>query len=184
MSDDWLLDVRERQKRKCQILFTKTNPLLNDLKAFLNQASHQAIILWALELAGPVVEDLRDKYPRQNRPLLAYQAAVGWAKGKIKMPDAKRAILDCHGLAKELSEPTDIALCHAVGQACSCVHTAGHALGFVMYELTSIVFSFPENMWPAACPVWVRYYEDRLKYWMAHYDRSPWTWAGFLQTQS
>lgn len=35
--------------------------------------------------------------------------------------------------------PQDAARCHAVGQACSVVHTAGHALGFPLYDLTAVV---------------------------------------------
>ena len=39
------------------------------------------------------------------------------------MPVAKKAILECHAMAKELTDIADIALCHAIGQACSVVHT-------------------------------------------------------------
>ena len=50
------------------------------------------------------------------------------------MPQAKAAILACHALAREWDSPEDIALCHAVGQGCSVVHTAGHAMGYPIYE--------------------------------------------------
>ena len=44
------------------------------------------------------------------------EAARAWAAGDIKMPLARRKILDCHAVAKELANPEAIALCHAVGQ--------------------------------------------------------------------
>ena len=62
-----------------------------------------------------------------------------WAAGELKMRPAQRSILRCHALAKELPSPADIAACHAVAQACSVVHTPGHALGYPIYDLTSLV---------------------------------------------
>ena len=55
------------------------------------------------------------------------------------MPVAKKAILDCHAAAKELSSLADIAHYHAVGQACGTVLANGHAIGYPIYDLTSIV---------------------------------------------
>lgn len=58
------------------------------------------------------------------------------------MPIAQRKILDCHGFAKEIDNKEDIATVHAVGQACSVVHTAGHAMGYPIYDLTSFVHRY------------------------------------------
>ena len=84
------------------------------------------------------------------------------------MPIAKRAILDCHAMAKELTNPADIARCHAVGQACSVVHTAGHALGYPMYELTAIVLELGLDDCREPIEHRVRYYEQRLHDWAEH----------------
>ena len=55
---------------------------------------------------------------------------------------AQRKILDCHAFAKEAGCKEDVALCHAVGQACSVVHTAGHAIGYPAYDLTAIIHRY------------------------------------------
>ena len=77
--------------------------------------------------------------PGDRRPRAALDAAWLWARGRLKMPVAQRAILDCHAMAKDVTTAADAALCHAVGQACGTVHTAGHAMGYPVYELTALV---------------------------------------------
>lgn len=136
---EWIEDVELKLKRKNMVLFSRDSLLLQELNSIMQQQSHQVLILWAMELAQETVNSLAEKYPTDNRPASALEAAKVWAAGSIKMPMAQRAILDCHAMAKELSSMEDIALCHAVGQACSVVHTAGHALGYPIYELTAIV---------------------------------------------
>ena len=48
--------------------------------------------------------------------------------------------MDCHAFAKEIDKKEDIAICHAIGQACAVVHTAGHAIGYPIYDLTAIIY--------------------------------------------
>ena len=135
----WLAEVKAKAKRKNQILFAKDSLFLTDLCQLIAQANRRVLILWALELAEETARELAGKYPEDPRPREAIAASRAWASGEIKMPIAKQTILNCHAMAKELAHPADIARCHAVGQACSVVHTTGHSLGYPMYELTSIV---------------------------------------------
>ena len=97
------------------------------------------------------------------------------------MPIAKREILNCHAMAKELTAPADIARCHAVGQACSVVHTAGHSLGYPMYELTSIVLELGLEACRDPIEQRIIYYEQRLRYWMEYEKTCQLNWAGFLK---
>ncbi len=97
------------------------------------------------------------------------------------MPVAKRAILDCHAMAKELSDPADIARCHAVGQACGVVHTAGHALGYPMYELTAIVLEHGLDNCRDFVEARALQYTEKL---LCHQEREPnlsANWAAFLR---
>ena len=177
---DWMEDVQRNWKRRSQILISKDNPLLLSLETLLQGQSHRAAVLWALELSEEVVQALEAALPGEPRPRAALDAARQWAAGEIKMRPAQRAILDCHGLAKELSDPVLIALCHAVGQGCAVVHTAGHWPGLPMYELTALV-----RQWGLeACrqPVETRaiHYQDRLLFWLAEAPKIPGPWASFL----
>ena len=177
----WLADVSAKAKRHNQILFSKESFLLADLRHLIEQANRRVLILWALELAEETALQLAERYPEDLRPREAINAARAWAAGEIKMPIAKRAILNCHAMAKELTDPADIARCHAVGQACSVVHTAGHALGYPMYELTAIVLEHGLEACRDAVERRADYFAQRLHHW-AEYEKScRLDWAGFLR---
>ena len=161
----WLAEVIAKANRKNQLLFSKDSLLLDNLRHLTDLTNRRVLILWALELAEETVLQLTEKYPEDHRPREAIAASRAWAAGEIKMPIAKRAILNCHAMAKELTDLADIARCHAVGQACSVVHTAGHALGYPMYELTAIVLEQGLDNCRDAVERRVMYYEKRLRYW-------------------
>ena len=177
----WLTEVRAKAKWHNQILFSKDSLLLDNLCQLIVQANRRALILWTLELAEETARELTEKYPEDHRPREAIAASKAWAAGEIKMPIAKRAILNCHAMAKELTEPADIARCHAVGQACSVVHTSGHALGYPMYALTVIVLELGLDDCRDFIEQRVMYYEQRLRYWMEYEKTCQQNWAGFLK---
>ena len=177
----WLADVKTKARRKNQILFSKDSLLLNDLCQLIAQANRRALILWALELAEETAQMLEKRYPEDHRPWDAIAAARAWAAGEIKMPIAKRAILNCHTMAKELTDPADVARCHAVGQACSVVHTAGHAMGYPMYELTAMVLDLGLEARRDPIEQRVTYYVQRIRYWTEYEQTCQQNWAGFLK---
>ena len=177
----WLAEVKAKAKHKNQILISKDSLLLTDLRQLIAQASRRALILWALELAEETARELAGKYPEDPRPREAIAAARAWAAGEIKMPIAKLAILSCHAMAKELTDPADNARCHAVGQACSVVHTAGHALGYPMYALTAMVLDLGLEACRDPIERRVLYYGQRLRYWREYEKTCQQKWAGFLK---
>ena len=127
---DWFDEVRARDKRGNQVLFAKDSVFLEDLRSMISSQSHRALVLWALDLADESVTQLASRYPNDSRPREALDAARAWAAGEIKMRQAQQKILACHAVAKDIDTREDIAMCHAVGQACSVVHTVGHAIGY------------------------------------------------------
>ena len=177
----WLAEVRTKANRHNQILFSKESLLLGDLRYLIGQANRRALILWTLELAEETARELAEKYPKDLRPKEAVASARAWAAGEIKMPIAKQAILNCHAMAKELTDSADIARCHAVGQACSVVHTAGHALGYPMYALTAIVLDQGVDGCRDTVEQRITYYAQRLRYWMEYEKTCQLNWAGFLK---
>ena len=177
----WLAEVKAKAGRRNQILFTGDSLLLAELRELVASANRKALILWVLELAEETVCELEIRYPGDQRPREAVKAARAWAAGEIKMPLAKRAILDCHAMARELTDPADIARCHAVGQACIVVHTAGHAMGYPIYELTALVRELGrENCWQTV-EARVRDYEHLPRLWTEREQTDCRTWANFLR---
>jgi hypothetical protein len=165
----WLNEVQNRVERKNQILFTKTSEFLADLGALIQEQNPQTMVLWAFEFADETVQKLFERYPNELRLESAVLTSKDWAAGKVKMPVAKRAILLAHAVAKDINSLEDIALCHAIGQACSVVHTNGHVIGFPIYDLTAIIrrYGVPE------CKRFVeerkQQYIERIYYWREHY---------------
>ncbi|MBO7252285.1 MAG: hypothetical protein J6V25_06640 [Oscillospiraceae bacterium] len=177
----WLAEVSAKAKRHNQILFSKDSLLLDNLRHLIGQANRRALTLWALELAEETARELAERYPEALQPREAIAASGAWAAGEIKMPIAKRAILNCHAMAKELADSADIARCHAVGQACSVIHTARHALGYPMYALSAIALELGLDECRKPIEQRVIYYEQRLRYWMEYEKTCQQNWAGFLK---
>ena len=177
---DWFDEVRAKLKRKNQVLFAKDAEFLQDLAMLFQEQDHRTMVLWALDLATESVAELEKKYPDEPRPREALVAARAWAEGKIKMRLAQRKILDCHAFAKELDSKEDIALCHAVGQACAVVHTAGHAMGYPMYEFSAIVYRLGVENCREAIEQRKQEYIWKLFYWNEHVDDYECEWADFM----
>ncbi len=133
-----LSDAYSRQRQGNSILFTADSPCLSSLRALLETSDRRTVALWGLERAGRTAEELARRHPDDPRPSTAVEKSRRWCRGEIKMPEAKKVILDVHAMAREMDSPADAALCHAVGQGCSCVHTPRHGLGLPVYELTAV----------------------------------------------
>ena len=175
---DVILEVKEKLKRKNQILFDKKSLFLQDLMFLISEQNHKVLTLWALDLARELVNYLEEKYPNEDRFKIALDKTRLWSQGEIKMPEAKRAILNCHAVAKELTNKEDIALCHAIGQACGVVHTVGHAIGLPIYELTAIVYKYGIYNCKDKLINRKKEYIDKIYYYQEHYKEYK-KWAKF-----
>lgn len=177
---NWLNEVQNRMKRKNQVLFVKNSEFLADLAALIQEQNHRTMVLWAFEFADETVQRLSDRYPNEKRLESAVSASKDWAAGKVKMPVAQRAILQAHAVAEEINSPEDIALCHAVGQACGVVHANGHAIGFPIYDLTAIIRRYGVPECQRAVEERKRQYIERIYHWREHDRDYPHEWADFM----
>lgn len=172
---DVILEVKEKRKRKNQILFDKKSLFLQDLIFLINKQNHKVLTLWALDLANDLVNYLEEKYPNEDRFRICLDKAKLWAQGDIKMKEAKEAILNCHKVAKELTNKEDIALCHAICQGCSVVHTSSHTIGLPIYELTAIVYKYGIDNCKDKLIDRKKEYIDKIYYYQEHYiDYKKW----------
>lgn len=176
----WTQEVSLKHKEKRQVLFAKDSEYLQDLIALFHKQNHRVMALWAFDFAAESIAELAKKYPEENRPREALGAAQDWAAGRIKMRSAQRKILDCHAFAKEIDRSEDIAICHAIGQACAVVHTAGHAIGYPMYDLTAIIERCGIENCSKAVERRKQEYIDRLIDWQAHAEDDKRPWADFM----
>ena len=178
------IDIRSsielKYKNGNQLLFSRDSEYLQDLIRLIELQKHRTLVMWAFDCAQVPLSLLEAKYPNELRPRKALELCEAWARGIIKMPEAKRAILDCHAVAKEIDEKEYIAIVHAIGHACATVHVETHALGLVFYELTAIVLKEGLEKCDLAVSEKISYYYDRLLYWQGNIDALNVSWAKFL----
>ena len=132
-------DVEEKIKKKNKLLFNRDSRSLQDLVEIMDEMDHKSLILWAFDCSKLTLDKFERKYPHEVRPRISYEKSLDWSLGNIKMPEAKKAILDCHKAAKELKDLEYGDYCHGIAQACSTVHVKEHAFGLVIYELSGLV---------------------------------------------
>lgn len=176
-------DVEQKLKKKNKILFTRNSTCLQELIALIQKQSHKTLVIWAFQCVEIPLKILQNHYPEEQRAKRAVELCKQWAQGDIKMPIAKRAILDCHAACKEMTNEVDIALCHAIGQGISTVHVETHALGLPFYELTALVLEDKENYQER---VWekIKWYLDTLTTIANQAKTDNEKWASFLKDET
>lgn len=173
-------DVEIKLKRRNKILFSRDSQCLQELIKLIQLQNHRTLVIWALDCAKLPLEQFKAKYPDERRPTTCLELCEAWARGKIKMPMAKRAILDSHAVAKEIDDSEYGALCHAIGHAGATVHVETHALGLPFYELTAIVFKYGKDSFPKPVSEKINYYYNCLLYWQENTDKLGLAWVDFL----
>lgn len=165
-----LEDVKAKLKRKNQILFSRDSACLQELLQLIRKQKHRTLAMWALECAEIPVKILKEHYPEEERPEIALNVCREWAQGKVKMPEAKKAILEVHQAAKQLLDPADIALCHGVGHGCAAIHVETHAIGLPIYELSGVVFHYGIDNCEQVLEDKITFYLDTMKSWESKID--------------
>jgi hypothetical protein len=173
-------DVEIKLKKRNQMLFSRDSQCLQALIKLIQLQNHRTLVMWALDCAKLPLEQFEAKYPDERRPRTCLELCETWARGKIKMPMAKRAILDSHAVAKNINDSEYGALCHAIGHAGASVHVETHALGLPIYELTAIVLKCGKENFPKPVSEKINYYYNRLLYWQENTDKLGLDWADFL----
>jgi hypothetical protein len=165
-----------------QILYSRESPELQPLQFMMEGAGHRALVLWALDCAEGTLAAFEAECPGEPRPRIALEKSARWARGEIRMPEARHAILDAHAVAKEVDDRRIKALAHAIGQAGSTVHVGAHAPGLAFYELTAVALGAGGRRDEAVAER-IGFYLERLEYWQAHEDDPGRSWAKFLRAE-
>lgn len=173
-------EVEEKIKSKNKILFTPSSECIEELVNSLKVESHRVQIMWTLECANVTLERYNTLFPDDRRPKECLLLCRSWARGEIKMKEAKRAILACHRIAKETGYCEASSLVHAIGQAGSTVHVGEHAIGFIVYDLTATVQRCGYKYYEDDVHEKIAYYTHLLRYWKEHTHTLDVPWAHFL----
>ena len=177
---NWIDEVSLKLKKKNQVLFSKSSEYMQDLIKLFEIQNHRVMALWAFDFASESIAKFEEKYPEEKRPREALEKAKNWASGKIKMHLAQRKILDCHAVTKEMENKEDIAICHSIGQACAVVHTARHAIGYALYDLTALIYKYGIENCKDVVEQRKQEYIEKIRYWNEHLCDYQGTWADFM----
>lgn len=164
-----------------KILFSRDSECIRPIRALIEQQKHRTLVAWAFDCAPHVLEVYERQYPHDARPREALETAKAWAKGRVKMPAAKKAIHAAHHAAAEAEGcPAAQAAARAVGHAAATVHVETHALGLVFYGLTAFVYDASTSDYDDIVKRECGLFYERLLYWQEHIDHSDMRWAEFL----
>lgn len=120
------------------------DPFLSGFYEYASGCDKLTLVVWAYEYSEKYV-GLFGEYSDDSRVAAAREASFAWAKGLIKMPEARRYILAAHAAARESGSETGEAAGRAVAQAASTVHSARHAFGLVLYGLTALAKKYGKD---------------------------------------
>ncbi len=125
-----------------KMLGSANSPYIVSLMGLIETQSKATIASWCLGYAEQNILPIYQKScPDDLRPKNALAAAREWLNGAIKLPAAKKIILDCHAAAKELEgNPAAQAAARAIGQAASVIHVPTHSLGMCFYGAAAVAY--------------------------------------------
>lgn len=115
---------------------------IQDLVALIETQSKNTLANWAMDYSSQVMLPLWEKYyPNDKRPKNAIEAGRQWLLGEIKMPEAKKSILECHEAAREAEAyPVAMAAARAIGQSSATIHVARHCIGLALYGSLAVAY--------------------------------------------
>lgn len=102
----------------------------------LTKKHHQQLMIWACVCIEHVLSLLGSTLDERLKNALLI--AKEWTNGTTTVSEAMKASVGAHAVAKELTNPTSIAVARAVGQAVATAHMADHSLGAAIYALKAI----------------------------------------------
>lgn len=124
------------------ILFRKTDPFLLALSEALSREDKATIVIWAFSLITEASSYLSARYPDVQIFKDSVKTVQSYLNGDIDYETRRSAIKALHNTASFIEDPADKYLIHAVGQGLSTASTRKHAMGFVVFELTSIILEY------------------------------------------
>jgi len=129
-----------------KILYNRESPEIQPIRELVERQNHRTLVLWALSCGGEFVELYESRVSGDPRPRRALEAARSWARGEIRMPEARKAALATHQAAREHGyDPVACAAARVPGHVVGTVHVETHALGLVFYGLTALVHKARES---------------------------------------
>jgi len=102
----------------------------------LEDDDHHLLAMWAADCAEHVLRHFEQARPGDDRPRRAIDLGRAWARGEVRMMQARSAAGHANAAARELAGAARHAA-YAAGQAAAVAHVAAHELGAAAYAIRS-----------------------------------------------
>jgi hypothetical protein len=110
----------------------------------LQDDDHHLLAVWAADCAQHVLNHFERARPDDDRPRRAIEAGRAWARGEVRMTQARTAAGHANGAARDLKGAARHAA-YAAGQAAAVAHVAAHDLGAAAYAIKAARAAAPEG---------------------------------------
>jgi len=110
----------------------------------LQDADHQRLAVWAADCAEHVLELFEQVRPHDDRPRHAIELGRAWARGEVRMMEARAAGGHAMAAARDLKGAARHAA-FAAGQAGVVAHVAAHDLGAAAYAIRAARAAAPDG---------------------------------------
>ncbi|MCX6555857.1 MAG: hypothetical protein NTW95_00250 [Candidatus Aminicenantes bacterium] len=110
--------------------------MISKMKRVSNEEK-KSLALWAADRAEKVLANFEEYCPEDDRPQKAIAAARAWARGGMKMIEARRCAVAAHAAARQATVPAAVAAARSAGHAAATAHAGGHAKAAASYAVKS-----------------------------------------------
>jgi immunity protein 5 of polymorphic toxin system len=127
----------------------------------LSDADHHLLSVWAADCAEHVLGLFEQVRPHDDRPRRAIELGRAWARGEVRMTEARAAGGHAMAAARDLrGAPRHAA--YAAGQAAVVAHVAAHELGAAAYAIRAMQAAAPNGERDAAGRIECHWQRDQL----------------------
>jgi hypothetical protein len=110
----------------------------------LRDDDHRLLAVWAADCAEHVLPYFEQARPKDDRPRRAIALGRAWARGEVRMTDARTAAGHANAAARDLTGAARYAA-YAAAQAAAVAHVAAHELGAAAYAIKAARAAAPEE---------------------------------------
>jgi hypothetical protein len=107
----------------------------------LDGQDHSSLALWAADCAWRVLPYFEGEHPGDDRPRRAIEAGRAWARGEIRVGEARAAAIAAHAAAREADGVAACAAARAAGHAAATAHMAAHARHAAGYAARAVAYA-------------------------------------------
>ncbi len=112
--------------------------IIKKISEITSKINQRVLAIWASDCVEHVLSYFEEKYPNDDRPRKAVEAARAWVNGEISVGEARSAAFAAHAAARDAraaEEDIASAVARAAGHAAATAHVANHAVHAANYAV-------------------------------------------------